>query len=435
MSVRRGFAYILFLLLSLCAVGQTISGTHIVGYVRDSLSRDPVPLVTISLMGADMELMGSELGGFSVDTDQDIAAIRLSAMGYRTKDVVLNPGQTVVVVDLVPAAIELAEVEVKKKKEKYSKKNNPAVELQQRIRLHMDRQNPFRNDYYSFEKYERLKYGFNDVTELTDKNVLFRKYAILGDYADTSQVTGKRVLPISVKEQIAQEYFSRSPKSHKTLVQGVKSSGIDESMDQASVKRYLDDVFREVDIFGNDVTILSNRFVSPLSNIAADFYKFYLSDTLDVEGERCVELSFVPHTPETFGFLGRVYVVMSDSACFIKKVKLNVPHRINLNYVERVYIEQDYAKAPDGSRIKMRDDMEVDFRLVKGTPGLFARRETSYRNHSMQQPADLTLFSKRGEQIVSPDAEYMPDEYWRDNRPAGTNSGENTVKQMLARLR
>ena len=433
--MRLYLSYIFLVLYSLFAMGQTISGTHVVGYVRDSVSRDAIPMVTIKLMGADMELVGSEQGGFSVDTDMDIAAIRLSAMGYKTKDVVLNPGQTVVVVDLVPATIELAEVEVRRTKEKYSKKNNPAVELMRRIRSHMDELNPLQNDYFSFKKYERLMYGFNDVTELTDKNVIFKRFAFLGDYADTSQVTGKRVLPISVKEQVAQEFFCRSPKKHKTLVQGVKSTGIDESMDQASVKRYLDDVFREVDIFGNDVTILSNRFVSPLSNIASDFYKFYLSDTLDVEGEQCVELSFVPHTPETFGFLGRIYVVMNDSACFIKKVKLNVPHRINLNYVERVYIEQDYVKAADGSRIKMRDDMEVDFRLVKGTPGLFARRETSYREHSMAQPAEMEVFSKRGEQIVAADAEYMPDEYWRDNRPAGSRSSGNTVKQMLARLR
>ena len=108
-------------------MGQTISGTHVVGYVRDSVSRDAIPMVTIKLMGADMELVGSEQGGFSVDTDMDIAEIRLSAMGYKTKDVVLNPGQTVVVVDLVPATIELAEVEVRRTKEKYSSQPIPTV--------------------------------------------------------------------------------------------------------------------------------------------------------------------------------------------------------------------------------------------------------------------------------------------------------------------
>lgn len=427
--------YMLLSVMALTLTAQSVGGTHIVGYVRDSLTRVALPSVSISLMGTELVVLSNEYGGFSIDTDLDIAAIRLSAVGYHAKDVVLNQGQTVVVVDMKSSAIELSEVEVKKTKEKYSKKNNPAVDLLRRIRATMRDYDPMRHDYFSYEKYERLMYGFNDVTELTDKNVVFRKFGFLADYADTSRVTGKRVLPISIKEQVSQEYYRRSPESHKQVVIGLKSGGIDESMDQASVKRYLDDVFREVNIFSNDITILSNRFVSPLSHIAADFYKFYLSDTIDVEGERCVELSFVPHTPETFGFIGRLYLPLNDSTCFIKKVKLNVPHRINLNYVEHLYIEQDFIKTADGTRLKLRDDMEVEFRVMKGSPGLFARRETAYSSHLMTMSADVSVFDRRGEQIVMNDAEYMPDEFWADKRPSFMHTDENRIKQMLSRLR
>ena len=62
--MRLYLSYIFLVLYSLFAMGQTISGTHVVGYVRDSVSRDAIPMVTIKLMGADMELVGSEQGGF-----------------------------------------------------------------------------------------------------------------------------------------------------------------------------------------------------------------------------------------------------------------------------------------------------------------------------------------------------------------------------------
>lgn len=417
------------------AVTDYVGGTHIVGYVRDSVTREGLPFVSVAILGGNDGTVSNEHGGFNIDTDLDIAAIRLTAVGYKPKDVVLNPGQTVLVVDLSPSTIELSEVVVKRKKDKYSKKNNPAVELMRRIRSHMNEHDPLKSQYYSHEKYERLMYGFNDIDEVASKNRFFRRFGFLGDYADTSAVTGKRVLPISIKEQVSQEYYRNSPQSHKQIVTGLKSSGIDESMDQASVKRYLDDIFREVDIFGNDVTILSNRFVSPLSAIAADFYKFYLTDTLDVDGERCIELTFTPHTPETFGFVGKLFVALNDSTMFVKRIHMNVPHRINLNYVERVSIDQDFARASDGTRFKVRDDMEVEFRIIKGTPGLFARRETAYTGHSLLQPQDLEIFNKRGEQTIMADADFMPAEFWTDKRPKLMHTDASTIKQMLARLR
>ena len=54
----------------------------------------------------------------------------------------------------------------------------------------------------------------------------------------------------------------------------------------------LDDILREVDLYDSDIALLRNSFVSPLSSIAPDFYRFYLVDTVAVEGHPCVVLAF-----------------------------------------------------------------------------------------------------------------------------------------------
>jgi len=159
-------------------------------------------------------------------------------------------------------------------------------------------------------------------------------------------MTGKRILPISVREQVAQMHYRRDGNVEKRVVLGTINAGVDEGLDQASVKRMFDDMFGEVSIFSNDMTLLTNRFVSPLSRISVDFYKFYLNDTVVVDGERCAVLSFVPFTPQTFGFLGRLYVSLEDTTLFIKRVSLNVPHDINLNFVKQLYLEQDTPAPP-----------------------------------------------------------------------------------------
>lgn len=421
--------------LTLSFFGTLNAGVHIVGYARDAATREPVPMVSVALLGTEVVVMGNEQGGFTIDTDVDAAVLRFTAVGYHPKEVTINPGQTVLVVDMSTASVELSEVEVNRTREKYSKKNNPAVELMQRIRSTMHEHDPMRSDFYSFDKYQRVVYGFNDFDELAMKNKVFRRFSFLGEYADTSRVTGKRVLPISVREQTSTVFHRRDPQSLKEVVTGMRNGGIDEPLDQSGVKTYLEDVFREVDIFQNDVTLLLNRFVSPLSVIGADFYKYYLSDTLLVDGERCIELSFVPHTPETFGFTGRLYVAMADNMPFVKKVKMSVPASINLNYVERLTIEQDFVKAPDGTRLKTCDDVEVEFRLMKGTPGFYARRETAYASHNLQQPSNLEVFNNKKDQIVLPEAEHLPDEYWSASRPRSMHTDGGSVRQMLSRLR
>lgn len=410
--------------------------TVVKGVVRDSLTHESLPFVAIYLKGSDRGIMTDADGRFSITTQVNFISLEVSTMGYTTKNVWVNKGQSNdVTIDMVPTGVALKELVVKPKKEKYSKKNNPAVEFVKRLMAQKHGYDPKSHDYYNYNKYEKMTMGLNDFSEKQKKNWLTGKFKFIFDYLDTSEVSGKPILTVSVKEKVSDCHFRRSPESAKEVVRGTKRAGIDEAFDQESVQRFLEDVFREVDIFSNDVPMMQNRFVSPLSKIGVDYYKYYLSDTIDVGGVRCIELSFSPFTPESFGFLGRIYVPLNDSTLFIKRVKLNVPKSINLNYVESITIMQDFEKAPDGSRLKTRDDMTVEFQIMKGTQGLYARRTTAYANHNFDPPQDLEVFGKEEKTIVNADAEFMPDEFWKENRQVPITDKENAIKGLLTRLR
>lgn len=413
-----------------------ISPTTIQGIVRDSISLEPIPFAAILLKGSDKGLLTNENGEFKLTTTTNFINLRVSTMGYTEKELFVSKGKVNdLVIDLVPTGISLKEVVVKYKKDKYSKKNNPAVIFVEKLMARKRNYDPKNHDYYSFDKHTKMTLGLNDFSEEQKKKWVFKKFKFIFDYLDTSEVSGKPILNVSVKEKISTEYFRKKPHSEKEYVRGNKSAGIDEVFDQESVQRFLEDVFREVDIFGNDVNIMQNRFVSPLSNIGTNFYKYYLTDTIPIDGVKCIELSFVPHTPESFGFTGRIYVPLEDTTLFIKRVKLNVPKSINLNYVENIYIQQDYEKAPDGSRLKKKDDMTVEFRIMPSTQGLYARRQTLYREHSFDEPKNIDIFGHEGKTIVADNALYMPDEFWKDNRQIPIKKSENSIGKMLVRLR
>ena len=429
-QIRHIACLLAVLLASLTAVGQQAAVTQITGMVRDSLSREGIAYASISLAGTSEGTLANDKGGFTVNSRAQFSRLRVTAMGYKAKEVEIKPGQgSVVLIDLVPTGVELDEVVVRKGKEKYSKKNNPAVEMIKQLRERRDDNDPKRFPHYGYSQYERMMLGFGNLSDIISRP---EEQAWIDEYADTSLLTGKRVLPISIKETVSRDQYSDG--EHKHLILGTRSAGIDERIDQENIKKVLDDFMGEIDIFQNDVTLLTNRFVSPLSRIAVDFYKFYLNDTVLVDGERCAVLSFVPFTPQTFGFLGRLYVSLEDSTMFIKRVSMGVPYDINLNYVERMSIVQDFERAANGSRLKVRDNVEVSFKIMPGIPEAFARRETNYRDHNFERP-EGGVFNFKGEQATGSGAAFMPDEFWQEYRPAELRTTTATMQGLMKRLR
>ena len=418
------------MLVALTAMGQQAAMTQITGLVRDSLSHEGIAYASVSLMGTNEGTLASDRGGFTINSRAKFSKLRVTAMGYKPKEVEIKPGQgSVVLIDLVATGVELDELVVHKGKEKYSKKNNPAVEMIKKLRERRDDNDPRRHPHYGYTQYERMMLGFGNLNDIISKP---EEQAWIDEYADTSLLTGKRILPISIKETVARDYYGDG--GHKQLILGTRNAGIDERIDQENIKKILDNFMGEIDIFQNDVSLLTNRFVSPLSRIAVDFYKFYLNDTVNVDGERCAVLSFVPFTPQTFGFLGRLYVSLEDTTMFIKRVSMGVPYDINLNYVDRMSIVQDFERAPNGSRLKVRDNVEVSFKLMPGVPEAFARRETTYRDHNFERP-EAGVFNFKGEQSSSSGVAFMPDEFWQEYRPAELRTTAATMQSLMKRLR
>lgn len=429
-TLRHIVCLLVLVAVAVTAWGQQAVVTQITGFVRDSISREGVPYASIALVGTDEGTLATEKGGFTINTRAHFTKLRVTAMGYSTKEVEVKTGQgSVLVIDLVPTGVELDELIVRKGKEKYSKKNNPAVDMIKKLRAKRDDNDPRRFPHYGYSQYERMLMGLGDIDGLISKP---EEREWIEQYADTSLLTGKRVLPFSIKETVARDYFNRD--THRQVILGTKSAGLDEKIDQENIKKVLDDFMGEIDIFQNDVTLLTNRFVSPLSRIAVDFYKFYLNDTVMVDGERCAVLSFVPFTPQTFGFLGRLYVSLEDTTMFIKRVSMGVPYDINLNYVERMSIVQDFERAPNGSRLKVRDNVEVSMRLLSSLPVVFARRETSYRDHNFERP-EGGIFNSKAEQTIDAGAPFMPDEFWQEYRPAEVRTTAASMSGLMKRLR
>ena len=283
-------------------------------------------------------------------------------------------------VTLAPTTYALDEVVVKPKRERYRKKDNPAVEFVRKMIEHRDDYSPDERDFWQRERYEKMTFAINNFDSLKQQKWLYRKFKFLTDYVDTSAVTGKPVLAVSNRELLATDYYRKSPHSEKQRVKARRQAGVDEMLSQQGMEQAISVTMTDVDIYQNNITLFTNKFVSPLSSLGPSFYKYYLMDTLTVAGKSCVDLTFVPFNSESFGFTGHLYVML-DSTYFVRRVVMNFPQKINLNFVDYMKIEQNFDRAEDGTRQLINESITTEFKLVDNSDGIYAKRDVYYRNY------------------------------------------------------
>ena len=169
-------------------------------------------------------------------------------------------------IQLAPTSINLSEVIIKPGKERYRKKDNPAVTFIKNAIARRESNDPRNHDYFRYDQYEKMVFAMNDYQPKPKKDGKAGKFDFLTEFIDTLEV-GKTILPVSEREKIQTVYYRKDPKTEKRVVLATKAAGVDEVFSRDGMQQFLNEVFREVNIFQNDIPLFLNRFVSPMSTI------------------------------------------------------------------------------------------------------------------------------------------------------------------------
>ena len=438
----RFIRYIILIALLQAVAGIFLSHaqsfTSASGIVKDSITGEPLPFVSVYFDGSTIGAMTDDNGTFTLQNNQGYTKLAAASLGYDTKIIDLNPGKKNdnLEVSLKPTAFEISEVVVKPKREKYTRKDNPAVELIKKVIAHKNDNRIEAKPEYQTEVYEKLSLSLDNFNPNLDKNKFLKKFKVIKNYLDTSEFNGKPILTVSVRENLSDFYYRKSPKAEKTIVRAKRMQGIDKTLDDGGgITSNLEEIFKSINIFDNNIPILLNRFVSPLSStLATTYYHYYIMDTLDVGGDKCVDLAFVPANSESYGFTGRLYITL-DGNYAVKKVLLNTPANINLNWVDKLRIEQEFKQMPDSTWVLDQENTFVNFYVVKGTQQLYAHQLRNYDNYNFNVQNADSVFGLLGALHVLPEATAQPDTFWTHNRPIPLKEKEDALKDLLGQLR
>ncbi|MEA3447874.1 MAG: DUF5686 family protein [Bacteroidota bacterium] len=414
---------IFYIALLFCAVifkGYS-QNTVITGNVKDAESEDPLPFVNISLKGTKHGTITDIDGNFSLNVSHPGDTLVVSYLGYKTiKRPVKKGHKQHFDISMRMVGIQLGEVVVMPGK----KPEDILLDLiQERKKINK----PKSLDYYAYDVYNKLEFDLNNISGDFGSGKLTKSFEFLKDYVDTANVSKKSFIPFFISESFSSIYYRKQPKKELEFVKANKISGINNQ----SLKRFTGDMYQDVDIYENVITVLGKGFISPLGNMGKVYYDYQLTDTSYQDNRWCYRLEFMPrrkHEPTIEG-----YVYINDTTFAVKGFEVSLSETANINFVDSLVAEKHYVQIEDSIWLIKKDRIFVDFNLVDTREGFFGRKTSYYSNHKINEKVDKSVFEKSypSNLIYTDSVETTNKAFWEEKRPEKLSTREAEIYDMV----
>lgn len=423
----KRFFSITFLLLALVISVKA----QITGEIYDS-DGYPIPLASAIYKGHHVA-EASDLDGKFKIARHNGWELTFSSVGFQPQTIKVTPSTpSHLKIVLKEDAHSLGEVVIKQKRERYSRKNNPAVELMKRVIAAKKRSHLDNYDYYQYNKYQKITFSLNDIKPADlDSGKFFKKRAYVKEQIETSPYNGKLILPVSVDETVTQHIYRKDPKVEKDIIKGQRSEGVNNVLQTGDIlNTLLKEVFTDVDIYDDHMRLLQYQFTSPIGETAISFYRFYIQDTVYVDRDLCYHLEFIPNNQQDFGFRGELYV-LADSTLHVKRCSFTLPKKSDVNFVNNMKITQEYTKLPNGEWALSVDDMAAEMKLLGAN--MLVTKATRYNDYAFDE-LPSKLFRGKAKTMHEADAMIRDDEFWAKYRTVELSHGESSMKAFIHRI-
>lgn len=424
----KNILILLLLILAQAAGAQTITGV-----VVEESTGDTIPFPSVQYKKEKIATSGNAYGRFSIKRLNG-EKLTFSAVGYQELTILIGPNTpSEMKITLKTDTKQLKGVTVKTKRSKYSRKNNPAVELMKRVIAAKKRTDLANHDYYQFNKYQKITFAINDIkpTELENEKLKKKKWLI--NQIETCPYNNKLILPLSVDETVTRNIYRKDPKTEKSIIMGQSSSGVNDLIETGDIlNNVLKDVFTDVDLYDDQIRLLQYPFTSPIGKDAISFYRFYIVDTVYVDRDKCFHLQFLPNNQQDFGFRGEIWI-LADSTLHVKRCNLTLPKKSDVNFVDNLQIIQEYTRLPEGDWALTTDDMFVEMSIAKFLTKAIVIRTTRMSDYAFDELPDK-LFKGKKKVLHESNAMMRDEAFWDKYRSVELTKSESSMDAFINNL-
>lgn len=424
------------MVFSLLFTGLVVSAQTegvLTGIVTDAATGDTIYYPSVSYKGQHIAVSGTAKGEYSIVRKEGLV-LTFSAVGYAPVQVVVKSSTPKTLnIKLKSDTRQLAEVVVRQKRGKYSRKDNPAVELMRRVIAAKKRTRLENHDFFQYTKYQKITLALNDITPTQIDSGFIGKRRWMLDQVEHCPYNNKLILPVSVDETVTQHLYRKQPKTERDIIKGQSNTGINQLIQTGDIMDImLKDVFTDVNIYDNDVRLLRHHFTSPIGNSAISFYRYYIEDTLYVGKDLCYHLQFTPNNGQDIGFRGELYVV-ADSTLHVKRCNLTLPIQSGVNFVQHLQVRQEFTQLENGEWALSEDDMIAEIEVNDLLQKAIVIRTTRLNNYAFDElPAKL--FKGSGREKREADAMMRDEAFWKKYRAVELSKSESSMDEFVHRV-
>lgn len=420
------FALLIILIIVITSENCNGQTTTVIGKIVDVITNEPLPFVNVLLKGTKSGVNTDIDGQFRVSSTEKCDSLIISYVGYNKVVMAIKYGFTQEKKIGLTQGLELATIEI-------LPGENPAHRILKKIIANKDINDIEKLTAYEYEAYNKIEFDLNNISDDFKNKKLLKPFSFIFDNIDSSNAKEKPYLPIFMTESISDFYFRKNPKIRNETIKASKLAGLED----ASVSQFMGEMYQKVNIYDNNIIVFGKNFTSPISDNALLFYKFYLIDSVLIDGIKCYQIKFKPKRKQELAFIGNLWA--TDTSFAIKQIEMSLAEDANINFINSTAVVQTYKKV-DNAWMMEKERLVIDFnpfpinRKNKDILGLYGRKTASYKNFKINQPKEDNFYSLTDNLKVKEDALNKSDLFWTKNRHDSLSENEKEIYRMVDTL-
>lgn len=400
--------------------------TTVVGKITDVSSGDPIPYVNVVFLGTSQGVTTDFDGNYELRSSNPSDTLVVSYIGYKPKKKAIQKGIRQVI------NFQLEEDITKLQEVVFLAGENPAYEVLRRVVKNKSMNDKRKLTAYEYDTYTKIEI---DVDHITDK---FRQRKVIqkiSNVLDSIEVIagedGKPILPLLITESVSKVYYRDNPSLRYENILRSKINGVGVE-DGAMVTQLVGSSFQEYNFYQNWLNIVSKEFASPIADGWRLYYEYDLMDSLYVGDDYCYRLDFFPKSPQDLAFTGSMWITKADYA--LKQIDATMGKQANINFVEKIKIQQELAPAEGGAWLPVKNRVLIDVgELTNTSAGMLAKFYTSNKNLVVNKPYEPSFYKLPI--IMAEDARMNEqEEFWDSLRHEPLTETEKNVYKMIDTL-
>lgn len=411
------------MLLSSTAYSQH---TTVKGKVTDASSANPIPFANVVFQGTNIGVTTDFDGNFELTTSTPTDTVIVTYIGYKARKKFITKGISQVI------NFQLEEDVTKLQEVVFEAGENPAYAIMRKVVENRNKNDKRRLSAYEYDSYTKIEIDVDNISEKFRQRKIVQKITqVLDSVERIAGEDGKPVLPMFISESVSKLYYRDNPrlKTENILKSRINGVGVE---DGSLVTQFIGSSFQEYNFYQNWLNILSKDFASPLADGWRIYYEYYLTDSLYLGDHFCYRLDFSPKSPQDLAFNGTIWISKDDYA--LKQIDATVGKQANLNFIEKIKIQQELESTEEGPWLPVNTRVLVDVgEITDNMAGLLAKFYSSNKNFVVNKPYDQSFYERPI--VVAEDARLHQDEsYWDKVRHEPLTPTERNVYKMIDTL-